>query len=252
MLFYKIRLIYLLLLGLVLSVSLFWDIRLLWGIGLLSVVYLATIIYGSFTLEAGLYVKAICQTRQQNNTFTLTFDDGPDPVYTLPILSILEKHKAHAVFFCIGHKIETHPNLVAQIIEKGHIIGNHSYSHTASHGFLGNTAIETEIEKTEHLITKIAGHSYKLYRPPFGVTNPQIANAINKYGLKLVGWNIRSFDTVAKNPEAIMERIKEVKAGDIILLHDTIAFTASLLDDFLALTTSKGLRASLSTELMNK
>ncbi|MDJ1500172.1 polysaccharide deacetylase family protein [Xanthocytophaga agilis] len=252
MLFRKVQLGYLIVLGCILGLSLFYDLRILWAGVVVSIFYVAVIIYGSFRMDAGLYAKAICKANHPSHIFTLSFDDGPDPIYTLQILDILEKYKARAIFFCIGHKIEKHPNILNEIKNKGHLIGNHSYSHTTRHGFLGVKAIESEIQQTESLIKKTTGHSNKLYRPPFGVTNPRIASVIKRYGLKLVGWNIRSFDTVAKDPMSIMQRIQNVQAGDIVLLHDTIAHTATVLDDFLKITTAKGLQADIIPELIHE
>ncbi|HSY62215.1 MAG TPA: polysaccharide deacetylase family protein, partial [Cytophaga sp.] len=166
----------------------------------LVVVWLGCIIIGAFRMRAEIFMPAICRLPQvsKNNIF-LTFDDGPHPQYTLQILDILKQYHATAIFFCIGKNITLYPELVKRIVAEGHIIANHSYNHSNMIGIYPTQKVITEIEQTEEAIIACTGSSLKLYRPPFGVTNPNIGRAVQALNMKVVGWSVRSFDTVSKN-----------------------------------------------------
>jgi peptidoglycan/xylan/chitin deacetylase (PgdA/CDA1 family) len=149
-------------------------------------------------------------------------------------LDVLSKFKAKGTFFCIGQQIEKHPEILKRIISEGHVVGNHSYSHSNKNGFFSTQKIVSEIEQTNTMIFQFINNKPKLYRPPFGVTNPNIARAVAKTNQVIIGWNIRSLDTVIENENTILERIKnKVKPGAIILLHDTSAKTVSVLEQLL-------------------
>src|SRR5690606_17833233 len=110
------------------------------------------------------------------------FDDGPHPDFTPQILKLLRQHNAKATFFCIGKKVAQHPEIVKGIIAEGHIIGNHTYSHTKAFGFLSTKKVTDELQTTEETIERLTGLKTKLYRPAFGVTNPNISTAVKLLG----------------------------------------------------------------------
>jgi peptidoglycan/xylan/chitin deacetylase (PgdA/CDA1 family) len=133
----------------------------------------------------------------------------------------LERHNAKATFFCIGKNVQNYPEIIKKIIENGHTIGNHSFSHSDFIDFNGKKTWLKEIEKTDSEIQQITGFKPKLFRPPFGVTTPHLADALRKSGHISVGWNIRTYDTILKSPEKIVQKVlKNVKPGSIVLLHD--------------------------------
>lgn len=209
---------------------------------LLIVLWLSYITIGAFRMRAEIFLPAICSLPQVSKTnLFLTFDDGPHPLYTPQILDTLKLSKATAVFFCIGKNIALYPDLVKRIVAEGHIVANHSYNHSNLIGIYPTAKVIAEIEQTEQAITACIGSSLRLYRPPFGVTNPNIARAVKALDMKAVGWNVRSFDTVSTNKIEVLNRITlGLKNGDILLFHDTNKLTTDILADFLLFATDKG------------
>ncbi len=195
------------------------------------IAFLTLIFFGAKNICSQFFLKSKCKSEDKSEIH-LTFDDGPDTETTPKILEVLKKHNQKATFFCIGNKIEKHPEIVKQIIAEGHEIGNHSYSHSNYFDFWGSKKIIAEIEKTNNLIKKITEKDCKIFRPPFGITNPHIAKTIKELELDVIGWNIRSLDTI-KSKEKVLQRIKKAKPGDIILFHDTKKHTVEILDEFL-------------------
>src|SRR5690606_22218329 len=129
----------------------------------------------------------------------------------------LKKYNARATFFCIGKNIGENPQLFRKIIAQGHTVGNHTYSHSNGFGFFPAQKVREELERTNKLVKKISGLEMKLYRPAFGVTNPNIAKAIQITGLKSIGWSIRSLDTTKSSEGSVLNRITErISKGDII------------------------------------
>ena len=172
----------------------------------------------SFQIQWNFFLEAFNYKRTSQKVLALTFDDGPHPEITPQILDLLKKHNAKATFFCIGQHAEKHPEILKRILEEGHGVGNHSYSHKNTFPFFGESQIKTELEQTDAILKQ----ANTLFRPPFGVTNPTIAKVVKETGHQVIGWNVRSFDTVIKNPQTITKRIlNKVKPGSIILMHDT-------------------------------
>jgi peptidoglycan-N-acetylglucosamine deacetylase len=189
--------------------------------GFLFVLIFGLIVWGVFDIRINYFLKNINQFKLLEKEIILTFDDGPTD-FTAETLEILKKHQVKATFFCIGKQIEKHPEIFKKIHQEGHQIGNHSFSHANNLGFYSSNQLEQEILKTKNLIKKEIDLETNIYRPPFGVTNPNIAKAIKRLNQKSIGWSIRSLDTVLKNEHQIFNRIKKkLKSGSIILLHDT-------------------------------
>lgn len=219
------------LLGVVVAIFLF-DISFIWAV-LIIFFWLGFLIWGSSTIQSGFFIKSIFKGPQTSNQIAITFDDGPNPM-TMPVLDLLEKHEVKATFFCIGKQIEKHPDILNKIIEKGHTIGNHSYSHSNNFGFFSSNKVINELEQTDALIKKYSGKKPAFFRPPFGVTNLHIKKALNKTKHYTIGWNIRSFDTAIESEDKIINRIKSrLKPGGIILLHDTSQKTVNVLEQLL-------------------
>ncbi len=208
---------------------------------LLFLLWAGLVALGAFHIALGFFGSNISKLRTSKSEILLSFDDGPDPVYTLQILEILKKHQAKAVFFCIGRKILEHPHIIKQIVAEGHLIGNHTFSHEIKFTNLPLVYVKKELSQTENALTELGITSLKLFRPPFGVTNPTIVAAAKAMNLKIIGWSKRSLDTVLIDPEKILIRISNnIQAGDIILFHDTIPITPQVLDTFLQRTAQKG------------
>jgi len=200
---------------------------------------------GSFHIRWNYFLNAFhSNPNVDKNAIAITFDDGPHPIITPQILELLEKYNSKATFFCIGKHIEEHPELFKQIVSDGHTIGNHSYNHANNFGFLSTKKVVAELKKTDDLIYGLINKKNNLFRPPFGVTNPNIAKAIKKTKHHVIGWSVRSLDTKIKDPKKILKRItKNLKKGDVILLHDTQERTVVVLEQLLLFLQEKQLAA---------
>lgn len=197
------------------------------------ILFSATVVWGSFDIQLKYFINSITQKRTKIKEIALTFDDGPTEV-TPKFLDLLKENNIKATFFCIGKQIEKYPETFQRIIAEGHTIGNHTYSHSNNTGFLSASKMIEEIEKCDEVISKIGNVKTHFYRPPFGVTNPNIAKAISKTQKKSIGWNVRSLDTVIDDEKKIYNRItKNLKSGSIILLHDTSEKTYQVLVELL-------------------
>jgi len=193
----------------------------------------AVVIWGSFDIGLGYFTNSITHKRTKIKEVALTFDDGPTE-FTPKFLDILKENNVKATFFCIGKQIEKHPEIFQRIIAEGHTIGNHTYLHSDKTGFLSTSKMVEEIQKCDEVIEKFGNMKTDLYRPPFGVTNPNIAKAIKKTHKKSICWNIRSFDTVIEDEKKIYNKVtKKLKKGSIILLHDTSEKTYQVLVEIL-------------------
>ena len=155
------------------------------------------------------------------NEIALTFDDGPDPDVTPKVLDILDSHGAKASFFVIGDKAAAHPELVREIVKRGHSIENHSRGHSHFFGFFGWTALRQDIATAQEIVAGITGRSPAFFRSPMGIRNPMLDPVIARLGLRYITWTRRGFDTVAGDPAVVLDRLtRNMSAGDILLLHD--------------------------------
>jgi len=213
---------------------------LIYGYAFLTVVYFTLLIVGSIKISWNFYLKSHGHGSRDFPEIALTFDDGPDEQFTPKILEILKKNNITATFFCIGQKIEKNPEILDQIIKDGHIVGNHSYSHSFYFDFFSPMRMAREIKRTDQLIKKLTGKKPVLFRAPYGVTNPFLCKSLKKTGHKSVSWSLRSFDT-NRSKEKMLDHIKsKLNNGDVVLFHDTSNVTVETLDEFLSFVKQEG------------
>jgi len=175
-----------------------------------------------------------------SKAIALTFDDGPGSE-TAAILDILKEQSVPAAFFSIGKNVTAERELVKRIDAEGHIVGNHSYNHGVSFDWLTATRMEQELIQTNEVIKSTIGKEPKLFRPPYGVTNPNLAKAVKRTGMYSIGWSVRSFDTTTKSSAFLVGRIlNSIKGGDIVLLHDTMPLTREILIELIMRIRQKG------------
>ncbi len=200
---------------------------------------------GSFQIKWNYHLQSLNHNYNiSGNHVAITFDDGPNLEFTPKVLSILKDYNAKATFFLIGKNAEKNPDLVQRILNEGHAIGNHSYSHSKIFGFFSSKKVASELKQTNSILKKITGKEVKLFRPPFGVTNPNIKNALRRTGHQSIGWSKRSYDTTNISAEKIFKRITaNLKKGDIILLHDSSAKTVAVLEQLLLFLQSHKLQS---------
>ena len=165
----------------------------------------------------------ICRgdTRRVRPAVALTFDDGPDSRSTPALLDLLRQANVRAAFFCIGRRVETSPEVAQRIVREGHLLENHSHFHSNATNFYTVASLETELARAQAAIVSATGTVPGMFRPPIGLSNPNIFRAARNLGLKVVGWSVRSLDTRITDPQRVVARIQRgLKPGAIILLHD--------------------------------
>lgn len=151
----------------------------------------------------------------------VTFDDGPHPEVTPKVLDILDRYGAKASFFCVGEKAAAHPDIVREIVRRGHTIENHSMRHSVFFGFFGPAALRGDIGAAQSVLGGIAGRPPQFFRAPMGIRSPLLDPVMARLGLHYVSWTRRGFDTIARDPAVVLERLSDdLAAGDILLLHD--------------------------------
>lgn len=147
----------------------------------------------------------------------LTFDDGPHPVYTEQILDGLKERGVKATFFVTGSHATDYPDIIKRIHEEGHIIGNHTYSHLQLTS-TNKKQFTQELKDTNQVIKEITGAETIFVRPPYGEWNKQLEKDLNLFP---VLWTIDPLDWCSSDATCIVTNVvNQVKANDIILLHD--------------------------------
>jgi peptidoglycan-N-acetylglucosamine deacetylase len=175
----------------------------------------------------------------------LTFDDGPTPAYTPPILALLARYQALATFFVIGRNAAAHPELVRQEHAAGHGIGNHTWSHRRMTD-LGGGRLEAEVDATSAAIGRATGTPVRCLRPPYATVDAASAGRARARGLRLVLWDVDSNDWRRPGVAAIAGRVLgRVRSGDVVLLHDgggDRTQTVAALEQVLASLSARGFR----------
>jgi peptidoglycan-N-acetylglucosamine deacetylase len=240
MTFNSTRNIFIIAISIIGLLHLFFGIS-LWWLVLPGAVYLALIIYGSAIIQANFYGPAYCFAETLEKEIALSFDDGPNREFTPRVLSTLAQYNALATFFVIGKKIPGNESILKQIDADGHSIGNHSYTHSFFMDFKSLQDFKNELNQTAEIVFKIIGKRLKLFRPPYGVTTPNLAKASNGLNYNIIGWSIRSFDTTADSAQIITRRVQtQIKPGAIILFHDTSDKTIQVLKQTLNFAQENG------------
>lgn len=198
------------------------------------------------THEEGVTLSILFRFRSSSaNTnkkqIAISFDDGPTINYTPEIIKVLFEKNVKAAFFCIGERINGNENILKQLHNEGHIIGNHSYSHRFWFDLYSSEKMLNEMKQMDNKMVQITGLKPKFFRPPYGVTNPNLRKAILKGNYIPIGWNVRSMDTVIKNKEKLFNNVvRSLRPGAIILFHDTSKATLEILPRFIEETKGKG------------
>ena len=192
-----------------------------WSLGVL-LAYLALLLSGVFVLRWRVFADAVIRGPKDARGVALTFDDGPDPVWTPRVLDLLDASSSKATFFLIGRKAEVHADVVREIIRRGHAIGVHSYEHDRLFSLRTERRVRADLERALATLEKITGKRPALFRPPIGHTNPTIARVADALDLVVVGWSVSGRDGTARaRPDAVLARVRTgMQDGAIVLLHD--------------------------------
>jgi peptidoglycan/xylan/chitin deacetylase (PgdA/CDA1 family) len=190
---------------------------------LLLALYLVLSVSMSFFIRSGYHMKALCNAITEEKIVSITFDDGPDLELTPILLDQLKDYGIPATFFCIGRKIKGNEELLKRMHSEGHLIGTHSYSHSNWFDLFSPSRMKKELENSVQAVFEATGKTPILFRPPYGVINPMLKRALHGSGLQVIGFSNRAWDTSSRKKEIILGRVmKNLKPGDIILLHDTV------------------------------
>jgi peptidoglycan/xylan/chitin deacetylase (PgdA/CDA1 family) len=169
-----------------------------------------------------MYAAVHCEAQGAERTLALTFDDGPPPHTTPAVLDILEQHEAVATFFVVGHKVDKYPEVVRQIVARGHALGLHGYQHDRLFALKPPATVAADIEKTRAAVERACGVRPLMFRPPIGFVSPRTAAGARRAQAPLIGWSARAYDGMGQvSPERVVRRIEAgLRAGAIVLLHD--------------------------------
>jgi len=192
---------------------------------------LAPLLAAGVASAAGAYSWAACVPSSQlfgrtiqrtgdAHTIALTFDDGPNPAVTPSFLDLLDKHSIHATFFLIGTHVRACPDLAREIVLRGHTIGNHTDTHPAL-PLLSRQRISDELARCDESIQSATGHAARWMRPPYGFRSPVLDGIVkHRKEAGVVMWSRLARDWKPQPAALVIDRLRRVRGGDIVLLHD--------------------------------
>ena len=170
--------------------------------------------------QCSYYLPIISKGRKGSQAVALTFDDGPDPEVTPRLLDLLARHAVKATFFVTGINTERHPELIRAILAHGHTLGNHSYHHSPFLMTNGRHTLQREIETAQALFRQF-GVVPLAFRPPVGITSPNLWGILSNLGLSCINFSCRVGDMGNRRIQNLAKRLlNKVRPGDIVLLHD--------------------------------
>lgn len=215
-------------------------------------IHLSILYYGVVTITAAYFVPALNKADTNEKIVALSFDDGPHPTNTPKILDALKSAYAPASFFVIGKNIAGNEHLLYRAKNEGHLVGNHSFCHDFWFDMYSTRKMLDDMRKGDDAIAGAIGEKPVIFRPPYGITNPNLKRAIKKGKYLTIGWSVRSLDTTTKDKEKLLSRITDrLKPGDIILLHDSMDHTTDMLPEIINAIREKGFTIKGIDEMLN-
>lgn len=189
------------------------------------------ILAGILVPNATWLAPMITRFAAQGREVWLTIDDGPEPATTPRLLDLLDEHAAQATFFVIGEKARAHPELVAEILRRGHTIGNHTDTHpVASFWLAGPWRTRREFVACRAAVSVMTDAPLTHFRPPAGICSLFLPGTLAEYGAVAIGWSARGREQLAASIEAPLRRLKRgVTPGAILLVHESARFSAQRL-----------------------
>lgn len=183
-----------------------------------------TLLWATLRPQSRLLSPVLTRLPTHERAVWLTIDDGPS-AQTLAMLDLLDAHAAKATFFVVGDRAQALPELVGEIVRRGHTLGNHSATHPSAWFWaLPPARMRREIDATQAVLVEITGQAPRWFRAVAGMANPFVAAHLKRHGLARVAWCARGFDAVAADPAAVVARIERgLRPGAIVLLHEGAA-----------------------------
>lgn len=188
-----------------------------------AVLFLATV---SILRGTAVYARAQApvyrSVKNESMKIAITFDDGPHPHLTQEILDILEQYHVKATFFMVGVNVVNYPDAARAVLQAGHEVGNHTYSHSdLKH--MDELQMRDELGLCEDVLEELCEYRPHLFRPPEGVLNAYVEHCSANNDYSLILWSLDTRDWESKDTDKIVKRVlSQVCAGDIILMHDYI------------------------------
>jgi peptidoglycan/xylan/chitin deacetylase (PgdA/CDA1 family) len=187
-----------------------------------AVLLVVTIGVGVAAPASGVFARPVIGVRTDRRELSLTFDDGPDPRWTPPLLDMLEARGHRATFFVIGARAERHTALLEDMRRRGHEIANHTWDHSYATPFMPPTRLAGELGRVNDLVERVTGVRPRWFRPPVGLLSPRIPPAALAAGLRLVTWTASARDGVASTTvtRGFARLDANIVAGAILVMHD--------------------------------
>ena len=195
-----------------------WGWR--WGVPFMVASH-APFWWGTLKADSRLFSPVLPRLPTAQRQVWLTIDDGPGED-TAAMLDLLDRHRARATFFVVGDRAAARPELLREIVRRGHGIGNHSASHPQAWFWaLGPRRMREEVARAQSVITQVTGTAPRWFRAVVGMANPFVSSALREHGLARVAWSARGFDALAEDPVAVVARVERTLApGAIVLMHE--------------------------------
>lgn len=178
-------------------------------------------VWGVMKADSALFSPVLSRLPVTDKRIWLTIDDGPSDD-TGAILDLLDAHDARATFFVVGERARQRPELLREIIRRGHGIGNHSQSHPQAWFWaLGPARMRAQVSQAQASLAQISGVAPRWFRAVVGMANPFLSAPLREHGLARVAWTTRGFDAVAASPDAVVARVeRNLSPGAIVLMHE--------------------------------
>lgn len=190
------------------------------GFGLVSL--------GVFHPRVPLFGPVVWHGRRELKRVALSFDDGPDPRFTVQVAEALARTGATATFFCVGRHLEQHPQLARELVAAGHELGNHTWGHGLGLDLFVESRLLADVERCQKVLTGLVPSPPRLFRPVVGIRNPMVHRVARALGLTVVTWAVSprdgAFPFTRRRAQAAAAR---ARGGDIIALHDGIIGAAT-------------------------
>lgn len=181
----------------------------------------ATINNNNF-IDLTYHNKQSVMAKAKKQSVVLTFDDGPSPQYTEPILDVLSKYNVKATFFVVGSQVSQYCPILRRIYQEGHEIGNHSYTHPWM-GRISSEEQQQEIFQTQSIIENCIGSKPRWFRSPYASQNESTLKIAHQAGLNTVLWTVDTEDwRITSTTNSIIQKALNYRTNNIILMHDGV------------------------------
>ncbi len=190
--------------------------------GVAAAVLLLIVGVGTTVPSSGVFARPVIGVHTARRELSLTFDDGPDPRWTPPLLDMLEARGHRATFFVIGARAARHTALLEDMRRRGHEIANHTWAHSFATPFMPPARLTAELGRANELIERTTGVRPRWFRPPVGLLSPRIPPAALTAGLRLVTWTASARDGIASTTVArgLARLGASIEPGAILTMHD--------------------------------